>query len=206
MTNLKDLLLLESPAAEQAKKLQLTYAGYGRWKDRTGTVVAKSVDGGETLASLDPAQRKQASQNNEPTPAHLDEPRPDFHADDDNTSRDATTMTRPGASNQDLQDLENEPENDDTLDPAAMGMKEPNPIRRLIARAGGDTEKLRKALVKRFHNGDPKAQKLLALLDAHEGDEVQSVRQSLANLDARKKAELAARKQKYAQQYPSPQI
>ena len=38
--------LTESEASDQAKKMGLIYAGYGRWKDpRTGKIVAKTIDG-----------------------------------------------------------------------------------------------------------------------------------------------------------------
>jgi hypothetical protein len=33
------------PVAKQAKLLGLRYAGYGRWKDDTGKIIAKTIDG-----------------------------------------------------------------------------------------------------------------------------------------------------------------
>lgn len=198
-------LLTESPATEKAKALGLAYAGYGRWKDKTGSVVAKSINGGEDLVNLDTAQRAQMSQNNMDNPSHLDQPAPNTDTGHDDISRTPDNRKAPGSSDQDNDELYNEPEDGETLDPGAAGMMEPSPIRRLIHRAGGDANKLRKNLVQKYRKGGPDAEKakmLLRLLDDYEEGEVKSLRQSLAQLQARKDQQLAAKKQKYAAKYP----
>lgn len=52
--NFKKRFISESDAAEQAKQLGLTYAGWGKWKDSTGKVVAKTVDG--QLVKVEPGE------------------------------------------------------------------------------------------------------------------------------------------------------
>ncbi|AIX21511.1 hypothetical protein Syn7803US30_184 [Synechococcus phage ACG-2014f] len=52
----------DSEAAQQAKEMGLTSAGYGNWRDRTGNVVAKTVDGQLVMidAKADPMARPEA--------------------------------------------------------------------------------------------------------------------------------------------------
>ena len=46
-------------AADQAHKLDLVSAGWGRWKDKSGQIVAKTIDG--HLVKVDPNNRQQKS-------------------------------------------------------------------------------------------------------------------------------------------------
>ena len=39
-----EIIAIESSAADKAHKKGLTYAGYGKWKDKSGKIVAKSVN------------------------------------------------------------------------------------------------------------------------------------------------------------------
>lgn len=207
MIKLQNLLNeYDSVAKQKANALKLVYRGRGNWADQTGTIVAKSTKGGQDLVRLDPAQKAQMSQNNQDPPAHVGQEPMDTDMGHDDTSRDATTRTRPGASNQDNQELYNEPEDSGTEDPGLAGMQVPHPIKKLLHRAGNDAMKLRKALVKKFREGDPKAKVLLDLLDDYEKGEVDSLRKSLDSLKAKKDAALAQRKAKYNTMYPSPQI
>lgn len=47
MTRLAPMVaeIMESDTADQAKKMGLTYGGYGKWKDAQGNTVAKTVNG-----------------------------------------------------------------------------------------------------------------------------------------------------------------
>ena len=44
----------QSEAAQQAKEMGLTSAGYGNWRDQSGNVVARTVDG--QLQMIDPKE------------------------------------------------------------------------------------------------------------------------------------------------------
>lgn len=61
----------EEAAAEEAHRLGLEYAGWGRWKDRTKKIVAKTVDG--KLVRIDPrvAQQEPGNDHDESL-AHID--------------------------------------------------------------------------------------------------------------------------------------
>lgn len=54
---LRQALCEISPAAEQAHKLGFIYAGYGRWKDKSGRVIAKTVKG-SLVRLTGPASRR----------------------------------------------------------------------------------------------------------------------------------------------------
>ncbi|AIX20076.1 cytitidyltransferase [Synechococcus phage ACG-2014f] len=65
----------DSEAAQQAKEMGLTSAGYGNWRDRSGNVVAKTVDGQLVMidAKADPMARPAAPEEEMP-PEEEEEP------------------------------------------------------------------------------------------------------------------------------------
>lgn len=79
-------------------------------------------------------------------------------------------------------------------------------LEKMLAAAGGDSLKLRKALVKKFRDGNPNAQKWLTQLDQHDEKEKAGAQAAVQAVADRKAAELAAKKAKYAAMYPSPNI
>ena len=58
----------QSEAAQQAKEMGLTSAGYGNWRDKQGNVVAKTVDGQLVMidAKADPMARPEAPEEEMP--------------------------------------------------------------------------------------------------------------------------------------------
>jgi hypothetical protein len=71
----------DSEASQKAKEMGLTSAGYGNWRDRTGNVVAKTVDGQLVMidAKSDPMARPAAPEEEMPPeeePVEIPEPDP----------------------------------------------------------------------------------------------------------------------------------
>jgi hypothetical protein len=204
-----DEATIHSAAADQAKKLGLKYAGYGKWKDESGQTVAQTIKG--QLVKIDPNQQQAA---------------PDMAANsgggggitpgqDGEYYNDATSSEPPSrqpASLDAVQATPPEPEPDsytEPEEPEAEVVPEPEgqtAVDRLMNAANGDYMKVKKVLAKKIHGGDEKAKELFAKVEAHEAKQKAELRASLDAVAAKQAQDLANRKAKYAGKYPSPQI
>jgi hypothetical protein len=196
LSKLIDSILTEaerSQAAQEAEKLGLVYMGYGRYKDpKTNKVVAKSING--TLVKIeDDGSHGPATNSRDP---NLDDGPGDYPGSDGPSSDEYPDDVPDSYTN-----TVAEPETPEPEIPAhATGLE------RLLAAAGGDALKVRKALVKQFHAGKTSAKGVLAQLDKYEAAQKANLQASVAAVQKRKEDELAAKKAKYASLYPSPQI
>jgi hypothetical protein len=183
LSKLIDELLSEaerSPAAIEAERLGLQYIGRGRFIDpKTRKVVAKSIN--QTLVKVDPSDNPEpATQSNSPEAPVTASPAP---------------ATEPEEFSSDA-----EPEEKQVVPAHSTALE------RMLAAAGGDSMKVRKALVKKFREGNANAQSWIDQLDQHDEAQKADIQKSIAAVQQRKDQELAARKAKYMNRYPSPQI
>jgi hypothetical protein len=186
----------ESEAAEQAKGMGLIYKGYGRWADQTGKIVAKTV--GNQLTKLDAPETQPGAGNPEAPGAEPTDVEP--IARDGNANPDT-------AVGGDLPDSYTNPEMDNPdVEPETPKAGADLGIERLLAAAGGDSLKVRKALVKKFRAGDEKAKVLLSRLDQFDAQQKAGLQQSIDAVAQRRADALATKKAKYAEKYPSPQV
>lgn len=171
----------ESRAAEQAHHLDLQAAPYGNWKDpQTDKVVAKSVNGGETLVKTEPGDTDtpepegfESDELPEPTPDQLEEP------------EDLLSPETPDV-----------PEDEYVPPPSAV---EPNDLANI---GGGDVNRTLMILAKKYHDatGNPDRQAAIQAqmekVKHAEEAEHQNMIGALARVQAKKDAELSARKEK----------
>jgi len=208
-----------SEAAADAEARGLTSLGWGRWGDpdkkdpQTGhtPVVAKTVNG--KLVKVNDVEGGSESPESEWAPNQPDNsavkqenpPMPYPASPSDKFPGSSPPMPpTPDGEEEDSYVGGQQPNVAEPEEPSEPKFK--GGLEKLLSIAGGDPDKLRKALVAKYRNGSASAKKWLDKLDAYEAADREHVRQALGRIQARKMARQQNLRSKYAQQYPSPQI